>query len=177
MSERLSDERLTEIAKAVPAAWIGSPHSPPRWPTIDELVEARKELAELRQRFEDQRQAMARLSAPGIKRAPWFYAPCSNCGALEGMGLVTPRVDGRLSVGHTSVWCCRCEHHGPPVPNSADVEASDRAAAMSWNAEFTARLAELRKDRDRLDFWLVLHRDKTGEPITRTDLDAMLEGK
>ena len=98
---------------------------------------------ELREKIELQRQAIARLSSPGIERAPWFYAPCPNCGAIEGMGLVTAeRKRGELLRGYTSVWCCQCEHFGPPIRQEiGKVEENDRAATMAWNAEFAAAFA------------------------------------
>ena len=99
---------------------------------------------ELRAEIERQRQVITRLSAPGIERAPWFYAPCPECGAIEGMGLVTPRTNGKLMPGHTCTWCANCEHYGPPVPtNAADVRASDRAATMAWNREFAQSFSQI----------------------------------
>ena len=101
------------------------------------------------QRCEQLRQVIARLSAPGIERAPWFYAPCANCGAIEGMGLTTPVVNGERMRDCTSVWCAHCEHFGPPVPtNHSSSKGSDRAAAMAWNAEFRIEFARLKQEVD-----------------------------
>lgn len=118
---------------------------------IDDIQKYRKEIEALGSENERQRQVIARLSAPGIERAPWFYAPCSKCGAIQGMGLATPRVDGKLLRDHTSVWCANCEHFGPPVAtNRSDVKESDRAAAMAWNREFAIVFAGLKKETGRL---------------------------
>lgn len=122
---------------------------------MSEALAAQDLLAEI----ERQRQVIARLSAPGIGRAPWFYAPCSSCGSIEGMGLVTPKRDGELLKGHTSVWCANCGHYGPPVPNAypvtvrtppTTVEDSDRAATMAWNREFRETFKRLRAARPAL---------------------------
>ncbi len=103
-------------------------------------------VAALEAEMEQMRQSMARLTAPGIERAPWFYAPCPNCGAIEGMGLTTPCFNGERMPGHTSVWCAHCEHFGPPVPkNKLDSKQSDRAATKAWNAEFASAFAELKR--------------------------------
>jgi hypothetical protein len=67
----------------------------------------KSEIEKLSALVERQRQTIARLSAPGIERAPWFYAPCSNCGAIEGMGLTTPEIDGARKPGYSSLWCIR----------------------------------------------------------------------
>jgi hypothetical protein len=109
-------------------------------PVIDGLLGAAIE------EIERLRQTIARLTFPGITRAPWFYAPCSNCGAIEGMGLTTPKVDGTPMPGHTSVWCAHCEHFGPPVPtNPTDSKESDRAATVAWNREFAAAFASIER--------------------------------
>lgn len=89
-------------------------------------------------------QDAALLAAYKHESDRWFYAPCPSCGAIEGMGLSTPRENGKLMRGHTAVWCPWCEHAGPAVEtNPKDVTASDRAAVVGWNRQFKERFAAL----------------------------------
>lgn len=69
---------------------------------------------------------------PGTRH--WAYAPCSQCGAIEGMGLSSQRSQT------VAVWCCHCGHFGPTVEGLS--KESDREAVMGWNAEFSRAFAE-----------------------------------
>lgn len=65
----------------------------------------------------------------------WFYAPCSNCGAIEGMGLSS------RGKGTVAVWCCYCAHFGPTIQGLS--QEKDRAAVMAWNEEFRVAFERL----------------------------------
>lgn len=86
----------------------------------------RKAVEDKDKEIERLRQGLRSQAIAGTKC--WFYAPCSKCGAIEGMGLTSPRT------GATAVWCCYCDHMGPEAEGIS--EATDRTVVQRWNREF-----------------------------------------